>query len=595
MTVNDRILAGQDSVHRVRIKERPRIALDDFARRFSLRARNLMWFLGAGSSASAGLPTAMDMVWDFKQKLFISQRRGSLRTVSDLSQPSVRDRLQDHIDSLGLPSSGAPDEYAALFETVYPAESDRRAFLDAKLTGTKPSYGHMALATLMREGLTRLVWTTNFDALIADACAKVFDTTSALTTVALDAPDLAEQAIANERWPVEIKLHGDFRSRRLKNTDDELRHQDVRLRRTLNDQCLRFGLVVAGYSGRDESVMDTLEKAVRRPGAFPSGLFWLHHGEGPPLPRVERLLDRGMETGVKAALVPVENFDETLRDLIRLLGSIDTKALDDLAAERRPWSPALLPQVRRRGWPVVRLNALPVVEAPSICRRVVCKIGGTPEVREAVKKADVDVLAVRSQVGVLAFGADAAVRTVFEGHNITEFDLHTIETPRRSYDSAERGLLRDALTRAIGRERGLNVRRRRSTDLLSPANPRDVIWQPLQELVGKLCDTVNVCPDLVWREGIATRLDWADDRLWLLIEPTTVFDGVTGNNKAVVVDFARERAVTRYNRVLNDLIDFWAQHLAQDGSEMRALKVGDGIDAVYRLSSITGFSRRIVS
>ena len=51
---------------------RHQIPADDFARRFSLRARNLMWFLGAGASASAGLPTAMDMIWEFKQALFIS-------------------------------------------------------------------------------------------------------------------------------------------------------------------------------------------------------------------------------------------------------------------------------------------------------------------------------------------------------------------------------------------------------------------------------------------------------------------------------------------------------------------------------------------
>ena len=271
----------------------PSIPSDDFARRFSLRAKRLMWFLGAGASASAGLPTAMDMIWEFKQKLFVSQRRGSADAVADLSQANVRARLQAHIDSLErLPRSEAPDEYAALFESVYPAESDRRAFLDAKLAGAKPSYGHMALATLMRGGQTRLVWTTNFDTLVADACAKIFDTTSALTTVALDAPELAERAIADERWPVEIKLHGDFRSRRLKNTDDELRHQDAQLRQALVDSCERDGLVVIGYSGRDNSIMDALKEAVERPSAFPAGLFWLHRGGGAPLQRVSRLLAR---------------------------------------------------------------------------------------------------------------------------------------------------------------------------------------------------------------------------------------------------------------------------------------------------------------
>jgi len=82
----------------------------------------------------------MDMIWEFKQKLFVSQRRGSADAVADLSQTNVRVRLQAHINSLGhLPQPEAPDEYAALFEAVYPAESDRRAFLDAKLAGAKPS------------------------------------------------------------------------------------------------------------------------------------------------------------------------------------------------------------------------------------------------------------------------------------------------------------------------------------------------------------------------------------------------------------------------------------------------------------------------
>lgn len=57
---------------------------DDFARRFSMRGSRLMWLLGAGASASAGIPTAWDMVWEFKQQLFVSQRRVAGGRVSDL-------------------------------------------------------------------------------------------------------------------------------------------------------------------------------------------------------------------------------------------------------------------------------------------------------------------------------------------------------------------------------------------------------------------------------------------------------------------------------------------------------------------------------
>ncbi len=154
----------------------PVVAADDFARRFSMRAGSLMWLLGAGASASAGIPTAWDMIWEFKQQLYVSQRRVSPKTVADLSNPAVRRSLQAFIDDLDrFPSTGAPDEYAALFEAAYPSEHDRRTCIAAKLSGAKPSFGHIALATLMRAGRTRVVWTTNFDPHLADACAKVYD------------------------------------------------------------------------------------------------------------------------------------------------------------------------------------------------------------------------------------------------------------------------------------------------------------------------------------------------------------------------------------------------------------------------------------
>ena len=92
--------------------------------------------------------------------------------------------------------------------------------------------------------------------------------------------------------------------------------------------------------------------------------------------------------------------------------------------------------------------------------------------------------------------------------------------------------------------------------------------------------------------GLSARLDWADDRLWLLMEPRTVFHGITDDNKAAAADFARERTVKRYNRQVDQLIDFWADVLVGEGAELRALGIADGVDAVFTLSSETAYSRR---
>lgn len=501
--------------------------------------------------------------------------------------------LQDHIDASGkLPAADTPDEYAALFEAVWPDERDRQTYLDGKLKGAKPSYGHMALATLMTAGQLKLVWTTNFDPLIADASAKVYDSTGALTTVTLDAPDLAVQSIGSERWPVEVKLHGDFRSRRLKNTTDELRRQDAIQRRAMLDACKRFGLVVAGYSGRDTSVMETLAEAVNSDGALPGGLFWLHRGDGGPMTAVADLLALAREKGIDGGLVRIVSFDETMRDLIRLCQGLDTKALDAFSAERRRWTPP--PALDgRKGWPVVRLNGLEIVQIPSHCRRIVCGIGGTGQVREALAKADANAIAARTREGVVAFGRDEELRRAFEANGVTEFDLHAIEKRRLRYDSSERGLLSQAVSLALTGNFEMTVNRRRGGDLLAPAAPDDDTWRDLRERVGDTAGVVAGDATLRWREGVAVRLDWADDRLWLLIEPRVVFDGISELNRARATDFARERTVRRYNAQLNDLIGYWSALFSNGGEELRTFNIGDGIDAVFRFGVETAYSRRI--
>lgn len=454
------------------------------------------------------------------------------------------------------------------------------------LGGAKLTYGHLALAAILKAGHAQLVWTTNFDHLIEDACARTYGTTGALSVVALDAPELAGQLIGAQKWPIAVKLHGDFRSRRLKNTTDELRQQDAALRQQLVDACRRSGLVVAGYSGRDDSVMDALEAAFDQPGGYPGGLFWLHRGDGPPLERVRRLLQRAGEAGVECGLMRIESFDEILRDLVRLLSALDTSAL---AAGRSRVSGAPEPS-GKRGWPLIRLNAL-AVTIPANCRKLVCTIDGIAAVRAAVAEANARLIVTRTQAGVLGFGSDAEFRRTFDPFGIAAFDLATFEHRRLRYESGERGLLRNALVEALCAAKNIRAIRRRNADLLVPVDPADNVWNGLRAITRQATGTVPKHPDLRWHEGVGVRLDWADDRLWLLLDPKIVFEGVTDQTKAITADFARERTVKRYNRDLDRLIDFWAKHLA--GEALPALSIGDGIDALFAVGKNTAFSKLV--
>ena len=336
--------------------------------------------------------------------------------------------------------------------------------------------------------------------------------------------------------------------------------------------------------------MKTLDQAIRRPNAFPAGLFWLYRAEEALADRVTTLLVEAVRVGIDAWPVPVMNFDETMRDLVRQADGVENAKLDKFATRSRPWTSPPRP-VKTGRWPVVRLNALPLLEVPTVCRRISCSIGGTAEVREAVGAAGVDVIAVRSQRGVLAFGTDVDVRTAFGPYGIKDFDLHTFIPPRQRYESTERGLLRSGLTRAIAQRYNLRIWSRHGYDLLAPADPADQTWAPLKGIVGSLVGTLGDDPELTWQEGMAVRLGWADDRLWLLVEPRMVFNNVAPENRAARADFARERMAQRYNRALNTLISFWTD-LVGASEELHALGIEDGVDAVYRISSLTAFSWR---
>ena len=97
----------------------PMMDLPRFLRLFQMRTNQIMWLFGAGTSRSAGIKTAWDMIWDFKQKLYCSQKKVPLSAITDLSDPAVQRALQAHFDRVGgFPAAGSEVEYSAYFEAT---------------------------------------------------------------------------------------------------------------------------------------------------------------------------------------------------------------------------------------------------------------------------------------------------------------------------------------------------------------------------------------------------------------------------------------------------------------------------------------------
>jgi hypothetical protein len=557
-----------------------------------------MWLLGAGASANANVPTAYDLIWEFKRDIYCSRERVPVALLRDLSDPGVRVRLQEYFASQrDLPPEGSPDEYAAHFEAAYPSEADRRQLLDPKMRGARASYGHLAIAALMVMEQLRIVWTTNFDTCVEDGHTYLTGSTAGLVTATPEAPDLAEQAMTEGRWPLQVKLHGDFRYRRLRNTPEELRQQDAVLRRLLVSRCHEFGLAVVGYSGRDESIMEALREALNGPTRFPAGLVWFYRPSGALLPAVEQLVAEAVAKGVDAHLLPVPTFDELGSDLLVLHDL--PQALDEQLKQRRggrPPVPSVL--VERDGvYPLVRFNALPI-DVPPHCRLVDCGIGGAADVSEAVETGGRPIVAARRAQGVLAFGRDDDVRATFESFAIQAFDIFPIDGNRLRFDSAEVGLLYEALLRGLVRHlplRRVREDRRSHALVIDPEEANDPRLKGLRDaLRGPVVGTIPRTT-LPWAEGVLLQLDRRLDTSWLCIEPiVTAPRSGEPTQDALRGEFLRERRARRYNVLSNDILDAWRTILTAGGesAEYSTFDCTDGVDAVFRIHGRSAFSGR---
>ncbi len=292
----------------------------------------------------------------------------------------------------GMPPAGDPEEYAAAFEAVLSDAPDRRSYIENAVRRGTPSFGHRVFAALIASRQVPCVFTTNFDPLIEQATVVADDLLPAadrvhLTVAAIDSAERAERCLREAAWPMLAKLHGDYKEDRLKNTGAELVAQDERLREVLVGCCSRFGLAVAGYSGRDTSVMSALADAAR-PGSFPAGLYWLMRSGDGLLPTVTDVLERASAVGVAAYTIEVENFDELASELDRqasLLGP-----LVDHVRRYRPAAavqPVALPTVEADTFPVVRCSALPLLSLPRVARRLSLSTPATtPQLREMLRE-----------------------------------------------------------------------------------------------------------------------------------------------------------------------------------------------------------------
>jgi len=250
---------------------------------------------GSGTSSSAGVTTGQDLL------ARIARERGE--------QPES-DPVGWYIRTFGvfpnyirmLQEAGGPDADPLALPTAF-----FEAFAGKPNT---PTPAHRALAAMAASGLVAPILTTNFDRLLETALVDAgvpFDVIFDLDSMARV---IAEPDLAARRRKLLVKLHGDYKDIRIRDTSGGFATYHPIIDALLDRVVADFDLLVCGWSASWDI---PLYRALERGANMHRRTFWLQRGT--LTPAAARLI-----AARRAEVVAVPSSDKGLTALTRALG-----------------------------------------------------------------------------------------------------------------------------------------------------------------------------------------------------------------------------------------------------------------------------------
>jgi hypothetical protein len=463
MSDKDKVLEQQADVPKSAIPDSGApitLSLDACVRSIGVRRTSpFALFLGAGASTSSGIPSAQMCVWEWKRQIFLTNNPGLESQFSELSLDGVRRRIQGWFDKQGgYPMEGAAEEYGFYIQRCFPIADDRRAYFQELVRTAVPHTGYRLLCHLAESDLVRSVWAPNFDGMSARAAAG-FKLTP--IEVGIDSQNRVTRSIKKGELLC-VSMHGDYRYDKLRNTPEELQQQEAALRAALIAELKDTSLIVSGYSGRDQSLMDALCEAYAQPGS--GALYWCGFSDADMPPSVESLIRHARAHGRQASYVPSMGFD----DLLTRLGlhclegearKAAIKAMEEMAPAdkltREPWQ---LP--RHQATTLIKSNSF-AMECPSEMLAFDLKQWPArgevwPYIREHL--AGRSIVAVPLKGKILALGMIDDIKDAFADNIKGPIERTPIVPKDLSHeDGMIVSLLRQALTRSMAASTGLST------------------------------------------------------------------------------------------------------------------------------------------
>jgi Tfp pilus assembly protein PilF len=242
------------------------ITVREFVRRFRRgvvhNEKSYIWLLGAGCSASAGVPTADAAVqrWLKDLKYLETGQDGDLE-------------LWAAKRFVGYDPEQSAAIYGDVFSALFHTEQEQRLEIERMVDSAEPGFGYATLAQLMTHknwGLrTSLAITTNFD----DLCADALHLFSQKRPQVLTNESINHMTPIGSGAPTVVKIFGDAHLPKSARKGNRPQLESI-VRERLIEQMADAVLIFAGYGGRDECVLDLLESL---PAGSPTGgLFWVN-------------------------------------------------------------------------------------------------------------------------------------------------------------------------------------------------------------------------------------------------------------------------------------------------------------------------------
>jgi tetratricopeptide (TPR) repeat protein len=287
--------------------------LDEFERHTThMDNKRFCFIIGAGASKTSGISLGGELAVEWLKELHFQEAPNG----QSFEEWATADNLKIPEFSLNR----VADFYTNIFERRFEGRMDDGQFwLEKKFGNALPSTGYYFLAQILGNSKHKVVITTNFDNLVADA---VLQLTGNLPRIISDAR-IARFLSPQPRLPIIAKVHGDIGFATTINTTHGIEQLDEEWKTPLRRILELYVPIVIGWEGNDGSLMDFLTKEMlddQGRSLLPSGIFWCYRNVKSWQERLEQ--NPKLTSLAKAhtiRFIPIDGFDEWMLRLARTL------------------------------------------------------------------------------------------------------------------------------------------------------------------------------------------------------------------------------------------------------------------------------------